>query len=263
MGNRYQIILADIPLNIQVASEETEKDLALWLLKEGYPLYREDTAEEIPPVTQEELNRARVYYAELYEAAGLKLTEPVLEYELMQTRFSDALLKHGASIFHGAAFEWRGRAYIFTAASGTGKTTQYRRWRECFGEEVRIMNGDKPVLKIEDIDGEPMVTVYPSPWHGKERYGRGTVAPLAGIIYLEQGDHNEIRRLTPEETGIPLFTQLIFSADDADTIRLGADWISRLAKAVPVWKLVNLGDHDSARLTHDAILDFEESQGRI
>lgn len=57
-----------------------------------------------------------------YEAGT---TPEQVEYLELGPRVCDALLPYGRILFHGAAILWRGRAWIFTANSGTGKTTQY------------------------------------------------------------------------------------------------------------------------------------------
>ncbi|KAB5607392.1 hypothetical protein [Bifidobacterium jacchi] len=51
-------------------------------------------------------------------------------------------------VFHGATISFAGRAWLFTAPSGTGKTTHIRLWREVYGDRVGIINGDKPILHI-------------------------------------------------------------------------------------------------------------------
>ena len=46
-------------------------------------------------------------------------------------------------LFHSVAIEYRGKAYIFTAKSGTGKTTHIMLWKKCLGDKVKIINGDR------------------------------------------------------------------------------------------------------------------------
>ena len=135
-----------------------------------------------------------------YEAGT---TPEQVEYLELGPRVCDALLPYGRILFHGAAILWRGRVWVFTANSGTGKTTQYMLWKLCFGSEIKILNGDKPLLEFR----KGGILVHPSPWRGKEGLGSLDAAPLGGIILLEQNEENRMRRLLPAEAAGPLLTQ--------------------------------------------------------
>ena len=192
----------------------------------------------------------------LHECSSAALTAAD-EYHLLHLVISNALLPYHRCIFHGTAFLWQGKAWLFTAPSGTGKTTQFKRWRALYRNEVRILNGDKPILEFMP-DGQIMV--HPSPWKGKERWGSMLKAPLAGIIYLEQGKENTITRLTPQEAVIPIYKQVIYLPEKEEHIRAVCRLEDALLRNIPVWKLVNLGDLDSAQLTHDVLLKYLEEK---
>ena len=178
---------------------------------------------------------------------------PEDEYLELGPRVCDALLPYGRILFHGAAIVWRGRAWIFTANSGTGKTTQYMLWKLCFGSEIKILNGDKPLLEFRK-DG---ILVHPSPWRGKEGLGSLDTAPLGGIILLEQNEENRMRRLLPAEAAGPLLTQLLFTRKNADDVRAACALEERLLAQVPVWLLQNRGDAASAALCRDTLMEAQ------
>lgn len=201
-------------------------------------------------LTETELEAARSLYPP-------DLTNAALEFNELAPKIADALLPFRRCVFHGAAFIWRGRAYIFTAPSGTGKTTQYVLWKLLYGDEIRILNGDKPILEFRDGG---RIWVHPSPWMGKEGMGRMESAPLGGIIYLMRGQDNAVTRMTPRQAVLPLYYQVIYTADTAEAVGLASALEERLLQTVPVWQLVNRGDEDSARLCHDTILQFEEGR---
>ena len=50
---------------------------------------------------------------------------------------------------HGAVIRYKGKAYLFTAPSGTGKTTHIRQWLKK-AEGTFVVNGDKPLIKVEN-----------------------------------------------------------------------------------------------------------------
>lgn len=182
-------------------------------------------------------------------------TDGALEYNLLVAKAADALLPFERYLFHGVAFLWHGKSYIFTAPSGTGKTTQYLLWRRLYGDEVRMLNGDKPILAYGE-NGE--LWVHSSPWMGKESLGRRASAPLGGIVYLSQAKENTIARLPIREAVLPLFCQFLFSANLENEVHQVCAIEETILRTVPVWHLANRGDEASARLGHDTLLQFEE-----
>ena len=205
------------------------------------------------------------------------------EFETLVIPVSDALMRRRRAIFHGVAFRWKDRAWIFAAPSGVGKTTQYRNWKKLWGDEVEIICGDKPVLQFGSSNVRPVslsgssnvrpvslsgssnvrpvqpsdtahnILVHPSPWPGKEGYAGTRAAPLAGIICLEQGERNAIRPMTRAEAVAPVFVQWFTFAKTEEQINLLCDLEEELLETVPVWKLTNAGTPESALLTREVL----------
>ena len=181
--------------------------------------------------------------------------EPFLEYTYIMLPIGDQLLNYRRCIFHGVAFLWRDKAYIFTGPSGTGKSTQYKRWREVFRDETSILNGDKPILEWCADDS---FVVHPSPWRGKECYGSNRTAPLGGIIYLEQANRNQIKLITPDEAVIPIYNQFFFASDSKGAVRNACALVNALVTHVPLWKLENLADTEAVLIASRAIEEYED-----
>ncbi len=185
--------------------------------------------------------------------AAARYPEGGLEYaEMMELcpRVSDALLPFGRLVFHALAFEWRGRVWLLTGPSGAGKTTHYLRWKLRYGEELRLLNGDKPLLEIPP---EGAITVHPSPWYGKEGMQQYFSGPLGGIILLEKAAENRIRRMMPREAAGCLFTQLLITRRDADSVRRACALEQALLERTPLWLLQNRGDSAAAELCRDTL----------
>ena len=174
------------------------------------------------------------------------------EYDLSMYRACDALIPKGKCVFHGAAFLWNNAAFILIGPSGIGKSTQLNHWKSLWETEIQVMNGDKPILHHME-DGR--ISVLPSPWRGKERWGNDALsAPLGGLILLEQGKENRINRLY--RTDLPCFflRSVFASFEKKETIYGACRIVDGVLRSVPVWKLVNTGDAAAAVLTRETLL---------
>ncbi len=115
-----------------------------------------------------------------------------LETLAVYRKLVEKLLYYNIILFHGAVLTMNEMAYLFTAPSGTGKTTHIHLWKQIFGDSVSILNGDKPLLKITQ-DG---VFACGTPWQGKENEGENKIVPLKSICILERSETNQLESLT-------------------------------------------------------------------
>ncbi len=141
---------------------------------------------------------AKTSFEEITEEKGKgeqAFSDGYCEFVCLYRSIAEQLPAFDGFVFHGAAVEVGGKAYIFTAPSGTGKSTHIRLWMETFGEQVRVINGDKPVLrKYGD-----RFTVCATPWSGKEEWQSNISAPLDAICLIRRGAENKIRPIYPSE----------------------------------------------------------------
>ncbi|MCC8097388.1 MAG: hypothetical protein LIO44_02275 [Eubacterium sp.] len=141
-------------------------------------------------------------YVEDERMAEAKELNPESWDELIEARFvyraaASKLPYYGRVILHGACISYKGKGYLFTAVSGTGKSTHIGLWKKYIGSEVDIVNGDKPIFHIE----EGRITAYDSPWCGKENWNRKQSAEMGAICFIRRTEDgtNRIRRVGPEE----------------------------------------------------------------
>ncbi len=143
-----------------------------------------------------------------------------------------------------------------TAQSGTGKSTQLRNWMKLYGNETKIINGDKPVIEKTD---ENTILVHPSPWKGKEGWGDDSLppTPLGGVIFLSQAKENKIERMSNFQAAIPLLSRFLFTVESEENVRQACAIESCILDTVPVFHLSNVGDLASTLLIHDVITEVE------
>mgnify|MGYP001776637082 FL=1 len=241
--HNIRVCLADICLDYALRYPETKKYFEKYICAEP-----SETADDLLAVTDELWERHK-------NVAESSISEAYTEFYALLGTTSRALLKYGKCLFHGVAFLWHDRAWIITAPSGTGKTTQLRLWQKLFGVEIEVINGDKPVMECREDDS---VWIYPSPWNGKENLSGTKSGRLAGIIYLEQADHNEVSRMDIRSSILPIYRQFLYYGDYEEEIREVGHMLDTVLRNIPVWKLSNLGDEASAELTHNTLLHYLE-----
>ncbi len=148
-------------------------------------------------------------------------------------------------LLHGAVIDYEGRGYIFTAQSGTGKSTHIALWQKCFGESVRIVNGDKPILRFV---GENLYA-YGTPWCGKEGLQTNMSVPVVGICFLERALHNEIRRISAEDALTRIFQQIL-TPNDLETLDALVPLLDRTLTQIPCYLLKCNISEDAARVAY-------------
>jgi hypothetical protein len=121
--------------------------------------------------------------------------EPFLERAAIQRQFAEHLLERNTILLHGSTLALDGKGYLFTARSGTGKSTHTRLWREVYGPRVQMVNDDKPFAQLTPSG----ITVWGSPWSGKHGLDTNIGVPLDSICLLERGPENIIRQAEPAE----------------------------------------------------------------
>ena len=115
-------------------------------------------------------------------------TDPFLERAAIQRAFGEYLFDFGILPVHGSTLAADGKAYLFAARSGTGKSTHTRLWKQLLGDRVVMINDDRPFLEV----GDTGVIAHGTPWSGKHGLDTNISVPLQGICLLERGAENSI-----------------------------------------------------------------------
>ena len=240
-------MVSPLILNMEINVKFAGIPVALKLKHTAYlPSFKPFLTDENPLMTIE-INNDELDF--LVQKCPKDRTETYIEYTELSHFVSDALLPYGRTVYHGLSFYWQNRAWLITGPSGVGKTTHYLNWKLQFNDELTIMNGDKPIISLEN----EKVIVNPSPWHGKEGMHRSTTAELAGIVLLTQSDSNTMRLLSKREAAAPLYAQVLYSAQNPGQVADACKIVSAMIESVPVWLLSNRGDAESAALCRETL----------
>ncbi len=166
------------------------------------------------------------------ENNGGSMSPEYLEFICVYRHIAERMPDYDAFVFHGAAVEMDGLAYLFTAPSGTGKTTHTWLWRRSFGQRVRFLNGDKPILRKT----EQGFQAFGTPWRGKELYGCNAHRPIQGVCMLRRGLTDEIHPARPEELVHFLPRQVYFPRDPRRLDKL-LGLVDEFCSSVPIWSM--------------------------
>jgi len=174
-------------------------------------------------------------------------TEEVAEYMGTGLMFAQELLAFEGSFLHASAVVLDGKAYLFSAPSGTGKSTHTEKWCRLFG--AKYLNDDKPALRrVNDT-----WMAYGTPWSGKHDLSMPAGAPVGGIAFVKRGEENRIRPMSPSEA-VPLFmSQSLWRLYDQNSMDRQLALMDQLLCQVPIWELTCRNDDEAALVSHQAM----------
>lgn len=202
-------------------------------------------------ITQSDIDFEREKSAREDTKEGIPIrhfSDAYLETLAVYRKIADYLLSCDTLLFHGSVIAVDGEGYLFTAKSGTGKSTHTRLWREYFGERAVMVNDDKPLLRITDSG----VTAYGTPWDGKHRLSTNTAVPLKGICILTRDTTNHID-LAESHAVYPLIVQQTNRSLTADGMKQTLSLIDRMLNVVPVYQLGCNMDIEAARVAYEGM----------
>lgn len=177
-----------------------------------------------------------------------QMSDAQLEITALQRKIAEKMFDYDTLVFHGSVVAVDGEAYLFTAKSGTGKSTHTALWRQVFGDRAVMVNDDKPFLHV----GAEGVTAYGSPWNGKHGLGTNTSAPLKGICILERGVQNEIREI-PASEAVFMLLQQSNRPMNSTKMPIYMNLLDGIAKRVRFFRLKCNMDPEAARIAYEAM----------
>lgn len=194
--------------------------------------------------------QARCVYEMDYQDIRCYLNQERCHYEIMNIatllRFIPMLsifTYYQILFFHASQVVYNGKGIVFTAPSGTGKTTQAKLWQKY--REAEIVCNDRTLIRNR---GEWLTYGYPL--DGSEPVRSTKVTPLGCIVVLKQGKCNQIERLKGSKALVAMMSQLVIDGWDSDIRFKTMDMLVELMKDIPVYQL-------SCTISEDAVACLE------
>ena len=176
------------------------------------------------------------------------LNDEQREYIYTSAVFYNGLLDFDGFLLHSSAISYDGKAYLFSADSGTGKSTHTGLWCEHLGDAVKKINDDKPAVRL--IDGT--FCAIGTPWSGKTAENENISVPIGGVVLLERGKVNKIGPADKVKAIMSLLKQTFYPSkrEGADKIAILMD---KFIRAVPVWRLECDISEDAVKTSFEAL----------
>ncbi len=186
----FKIKVAEITVEINAIFETTKKFCENYLTESEPDFSLEITEEDI------KFEREKSRQNDIKNGKDIaKFSDSYLETLAVYRKIAEQLPFFDAFLLHGSAVSVDDKGYIFTAKSGTGKSTHTNLYRVNFGDRVVVVNDDKPIIRILDNK----VYVCGTPWSGKSNLDNNIMVELKGLCALKRGADNEIYEITAAE----------------------------------------------------------------
>ncbi|MBQ3565726.1 MAG: hypothetical protein IJA12_00970 [Oscillospiraceae bacterium] len=167
------------------------------------------------------------------KSAAENMSDDHLESLAIYRRICDTISQHNCLLIHGCAVSAYGKAYLFVADSGVGKSTHAKLWLKRFGNRAEIINGNNPILKI--VNNE--VLVYGTPWCGREGLNQNKCIPLSAICLLKRDKKNHIHEISTTDGYAKILRQCYKTSDPNKVSGI----ISNLRRILSLVDLYSLG----------------------
>ena len=214
--------IAEMNIAVDARCGFTERYMSGYLTDEtDYELY--------VSVTDEMLEHERSLNLQIH---GETYDDGICEAVAILRVICDYIVRRGGFFLHCSCLRIDGEAVIFTAPSGTGKSTHAALWREYFGDRVEMINDDKPLVR--ERDGR--FVIYGTPWNGKHGIGSNISAPIGAVFFLEQSKVNSAERVDSFTALSRLLRQTVLPTDRGD-MSLLLDMLGRLIESTPMFSL--------------------------
>jgi len=185
---------------------------------------------------------------EIYANPGAGYAEYFMKPTLEAIFYNICLLHNGIAL-HSSAVEWNGAGIVFSAPSGTGKSTQADLWVKNFG--AKYINGDRPLLKF--TGGE--LLVCGTAWSGSAGLYKNVCVPMKALVFLEQYPENRITPLGTSEALKKILPRCFLPYHDREMMVLAMDIIDAIIKRTACWRLQCTPDIGAAELVMKCITE--------
>jgi len=162
--------------------------------------------------------------------------------------FESVLPHFNAFMLHSSLVKYKDSAIIFSAPSGTGKSTQANLWVKY--ENARVLNGDRSILRLKE-DGW---YAYGSPWTGTSQIYVNDSAKIGALIILKQAPYNKLTKMSPIEAAKGVISEAMMPYWEENLLNISLELVEKFITDIPVYMLECLPDKGAVEIVKEMLL---------
>lgn len=145
-------------------------------------------------------------------------------------------------LLHASFIAWQQEGILFSAPSGTGKSTQADLWKKF--ENAEIINGDRAALSKE----QGRWKAHGLPLAGSSAIFRNETYPVRAIVVLRQGKENKLEKIKPVEAFRWIYSEMTVQYWDEEFQRSLLELLREMVLQIPVYWLECLPDQSAVEI---------------
>lgn len=226
--------IADLNISINPLNDETKKRISPYIVNS-------DSFDFEVKVSQNDI-------ADYISNSKENCNSFMAESTLILTQICNRILEnYNGFFFHSSSLMLDNEAYVFTAVSGTGKSTHTALWRKLFKDKVVMINDDKPIIRKKD----GVFYVYGTPWMGKSDIGNNVKAPVKAVYILQRGEKNSAVRVKPGAVFKNILEATVVPTDRRNMEKL-LELLDEFFSSVPLFLLTCNMNIEAAQVAYNA-----------
>lgn len=162
--------------------------------------------------------------------------------------FDVLLAKEKKLILHASFIAYQNKAILFSAPSGTGKSTQADLWQK-YVDGVKIINGDRAIIGIENN----VVKAYGLPFCGTSKITLNQSFNLSTIVILRQGKINKLVELSARDSYKYLYSQINWIGWDKKLQLNILDLLEKVVNSIKIYYFECLPDRSAVEMLKTTI----------
>lgn len=158
-------------------------------------------------------------------------------------------------VLHSCHIHKDGSAILFSAPSGTGKSTQGSLWEKYAGAEV--INGDRTAIRKTKEGWK----AYGLPFCGTSGIHQNKQAPLKAIVVLRQNKENQVFVLKGKEAFFSIYSEITVNSWNQSYVNQAINWTMELLAEVPIYMFLCTKEPEAVTILRD-FMDKKKVEAR-